>query len=52
MDAEDHVVLTDTYPAHSLSKNKPDVKTCTELTAFRKKIEKEDIRGKKEKRDS
>jgi len=51
VDAENHVVLTETYPKHALSETIPSMKTCTELLAYRKGIEKEDIRCKKTKRD-
>ena len=51
VDAEDHVVLTETYPKHLLAETTPSMKTCTELLAYRKGIEKEDIRKKKTTRD-
>lgn len=46
------MVLTETYPEHALSLIKPALKTNTELLQFRKKLEKEDIRRKKEGRDT
>ena len=51
IDGEDHVVLTETFPEHPIHKVKPSLKTQTELTAYRKGVEKEDIRGKKNIKD-
>lgn len=48
MDAEDHSLLTETYPKHPLSDKRADLKTRTELEEFRKQKEKKDIKEKEE----
>ena len=51
IDSEDHVVLTETFPQHPIHKVKPALKTHTDLFAYRKNVEKEDIRAKKSAKD-
>lgn len=52
VDAEDYREVTNTYPKHPLSDIKPHAATMTDLTALRKKPEKEDIKSKKDARDA
>ena len=52
VDADDYQGVAGTYPGHPLGEIKPDLKTCTELTNYRKQVEKLDIRKKKESRDA
>lgn len=52
VDADDYGAVGGTYPAHPLGEVKPDLKTCTELTQYRKLMEKLDIKKKKDGRDA
>ena len=44
--------MTDTYPKHPMSKNKPEIKTQTELIDYRRAQERDDIRAKKNAKDA
>jgi len=52
VDADDFQDIGGTYPGHPMGEYKPDLKTCTELTAYRKHLEKLDIKKKKDTRDA
>jgi hypothetical protein len=52
VDGDDFLGVTDTYPKHPISEKMPKLTTKTELTDFRKGIEREDIRQKKHAMDT
>lgn len=52
VDAEDFRAVTDTYPKHPMSDYIPLNKTQTELLQYRHNLEKQDIKKKKDQRDS
>jgi len=52
VDADDYQGVGGTYPDHPLGEIKPELKTCTELTQYRKLMEKLDIKKKKDVRDA
>ena len=52
VDAEDFSAVTGTYPTHPDTFIKPELKTNTELIAFRHKMEAKDIKSKKDAIDS
>ena len=47
VDGDDYLPVTDTYPSHPMSDVKPTFQTRSELLNFRKDVECQDIRGKK-----
>ena len=51
MDADDHSVISKTYPKHPISDNVPNYKTRTELLEQRKKKEQVDIKQKMNERN-
>ena len=52
VDAEDYLDVVKTYPKHPISGIEPHAKTMAELKVQRKEIEKNDIKQKKDARDS
>ena len=52
VDSEDYLDVGKTYPKHPINDIKPQVITKTELSQYRKNVEKRDISKKKSDRDA
>jgi hypothetical protein len=52
VDGDDFTGVVDTYPAHPISKNQPEIRTQAGLIQHRKEVEKQDIGRKKGEMDA